>query len=72
MPAPLGTNLILDMQGRRACLDEGADRAADVERARAKSGVHVDKERKVAHVRYPPDIHEHVIKIGYPQIRQSQ
>jgi len=70
--AALGTDLILDMGGSGAGLDQVLDGAFDVEGTRPEAGVDVHQQRQVADIGDTAYIGEHVIQRVDTQIRQAQ
>jgi hypothetical protein len=69
--AALGADLVFDMHGGGAELDQRLDGARDVEGRGAEAGVDIDQQRQVAHVGDAAHVGQHVIQIGDAQVRQA-
>ncbi|MCY1305312.1 hypothetical protein D9M70_551080 [compost metagenome] len=72
MAATLGADLVLDMGGGGAGLDQILDGALDVEGAGTETGVDIHQQRQVAHVGDAAHIGEHVVQGVDAQVRQAQ
>src|SRR3546814_18681974 len=72
MAATLGADLILDVAGGGAGLDQRLDRALDVERTRAQAGVDIDQQRQFANVRDAAAVDQHVVPRVDAEIRQAE
>src|SRR5690349_6639674 len=72
MAAALGADLVLDVHGRGAELDQRACGARDVECARAEAGVDVDEERQVAYFGDAADVGEDVVEAGDAEIGHAE
>src|SRR6267378_5755757 len=72
MPAALSADLILDMHGAGAELDERARRAGDVEGARAEPGIDVDQQWQVADIGDAADIRKHIVEVRDTEVRHAE
>ncbi|MNQ91315.1 hypothetical protein D3C85_1066880 [compost metagenome] len=70
--AALGADLVLDMGGGSAGLDQVLDGALDIEGAGTEAGVDIHQQRQVAHVGDAAHIGEHVVQGVDAQVRQAQ
>ena len=70
--AALGADLVLDVHGGGAGLDQRARGARHVEGARAEAGVDVDQQRQVADVGDAADVDEHVVQVGDAEVRHAE
>ena len=72
MAAALGADLVLDVAGGGAGLDQRLDGALDVEGAGAEAGVDVDQQRHIAHIGDAAHIDQHVVHRVDAQVGQAQ
>jgi hypothetical protein len=72
VPASLGADLVFDMAGGGAELDQALHGARDVECARAEAGVDVHQQRQLAHIGDAAHIGQHVVERVDAQVGQTE
>src|SRR3546814_16265567 len=72
MAATLGADLVFDVAGRRAELDQAFDAAGNIEGGRPEAGIDVHQQRNVAHVGNAADVGQDVVQGVDAQVRQDQ
>src|SRR5690606_4336330 len=70
--AALGANLVFDVAGGGASLDQALDGALDVEGRGTEARVDVDQQGQVAHVGDAARVDQHVVHRVDAQVRQAQ
>jgi hypothetical protein len=70
--AALGADLVLDVHGARAELDQGLRGARDIEGARAEAGVHIHQQRQVADIGDAADVGEDVVEVRDAEVGQAE
>src|SRR3546814_17657213 len=72
MAATLGADLVFDVAGRRAELDQAFDAAGNIEGGRPEAGIDVHQQRNVAPIGNAGDVGQDVVQGVDAQVRHAQ